>query len=160
MTAFFSWLIVLLFVAPPRPVIILPRDVLTSMGWMWQVHNWGWETGDEREFLGCLRGRIEGDSAWVESWSVADHLRQLRRAVGGECRTHRAFLGTWHVHPYDADTVAYEFKTRRLSLDDLATLAGDSALRIVIAVWDFDSLDAAMKLSDGRIIHPVDVVIQ
>ena len=142
------------------PVIILSRDVLTSMSWMWLVSNWGCETGDEREILGCLRGRIEGDSAWVESWSIAEHLQQLRRAVGGDCRTHHAFLGTWHNHPYDADTVAYEHKTRRLSLGDLATFAGDTTLRVLIVLWDFDSLDAAMKAPNGRIIHPVDVVIQ
>jgi hypothetical protein len=142
----------------PAQTIVLPRDVRTSMSWMWWVANHGWEVGEEREFLGCLAGRLQGDTAFVESWSVPEHLQQLRRAVGGDCLAHKAYLGTWHVHPYDADTVAFEFKTRHLSLGDLATFAGDPSLRITLVVWDFDSLDAAMKVGEV-VVHPVRVVV-
>jgi len=139
--------------------VVLPRDVLTSMNWLWRVTNTGWEIGEEREFLGCLHGRLGPDTLWIDSWSIPQDLQQLRRAVGGKCVENRNSVGTWHTDHYDGDRTNYDKKTRLLSLGDLATFTGDTALWVTLALWDVDSLDAAVKRR-GVIVHPATVVVR
>lgn len=112
----------------------------------------------QREFLGCLRGRIVGDTIRIERWVPAADLKQLPMAVAGNCDGVTGRLGTWHTHPYRADLQNLPVKERSLSAQDLETFAG-SEDRVTLMMWDVDSLDAAVK-RDGRVVHPVTVVVQ
>jgi hypothetical protein len=107
-----------------------------------------------REYLGCLQGERRGDTVFVQQWTQARHLRQLPLAVTGDCDSIPRLLGTWHTHPFRPDSLNRAIKERSLSKQDLRTLdeARDYALALVM--WDADSIDAAIRGLDGRVIHP------
>lgn len=113
----------------------------------------------QREYLGCLRGRVARDTVWVAGWEGARALKQLQFAVDGSCDHVRDFLGTWHTHPYRAGRDGRAVKERRLSPIDLATFA-ERTDRVTLVVWDVDSLDAAIRRPNGRVVHPAVVVVR
>lgn len=154
-------------------IVVLARSARNSMSAAWSRYNEHWdEQGDrntmermlgtlgptQREFLGCLQGRIVGDTILIEGWVPAADLKQLPMAVAGNCDRVTDLLGTWHTHPYRPDHRNLPVKERRLSAQDLATFAG-SKDRVTLAMWDVDSVDAAVKRG-GRIVHPAPVVEQ
>jgi hypothetical protein len=84
-------------------------------------------------------------------------LKQLQFAVTGTCDHVRHLIGTWHTHPYRASPDGDALKEPVLSAGDLATF-GSSRDRVILAAWDVDSIDAAVRSTDGRLIHPATVV--
>ena len=164
---------------PARPpaaggVIILSAEVRDSMASLFVRGNEHWNdlaeettlaqmlgTGrpTQLEYLGCLRGRTAGDTVWVEATMPAARMRRFQFAVTGTCDHVAELVGTWHTHPYRASPSGSALKERALSERDLSTFA-KSADRAVIAVWDSDSLDAAVRGVNGAVRHPAVTVVR
>ncbi|GEM_PF-668525 len=162
----------------PRPgeppgVVLLAPDVRDSINAIFLRNNRHWDelsrvntltqmlgTGPptQREYLGCLVGRTHGDTVWITAWAPAAHLRQLQFAVTGSCQHVAHLVGTWHTHPYRAAPDGHALKEPTLSATDLSTFA-DGSDRVVLAAWDVDSVDAAVRGADGTIHHPAAVVV-
>lgn len=113
----------------------------------------------QREYLGCLVGRASGYTVWVTSWAHARNLKQFQFAVTGSCDSVADMVGAWHTHPYRAAPDGHALKEPGLSPHDLTTFTGGSD-RAVIAAWDVDSLDAAVRAADGTILHPATLVVR
>jgi len=163
---------------PPRfpvfEVVLLPRAVRDSMRARWEENNRHWDelsdvntltqmlgTGKptQREYLGCLWGTISRDTLWIRGASAAHDLKQLQFAVAGSCDGVAQFVGTWHTHPYRADSGGRALKERELSRRDLETFVSARDL-VTIVMWDSDSLDAAAKRRDGTLLHPVPLAVR
>lgn len=155
-------------VAAPGPTVILTRPALDSMNVAFAASNLHWnELSDlntmermlgtvrptQREFLGCLQGRVRGDTIEVERWVPARNMKQLQLAVAGSCDSVPDLIGTWHTHPYRADLQNLPIKERSLSRQDLETF-GASQLVVTLVVWDQDSVDAAVRLPGRQTVHP------
>lgn len=158
---------------PDVPAVVLAREARDSMDAVFTRDNERWaEQADlntmermlatirpgTREFLGCLQGRVAGDSIVIERWVPAAGLRQLPLAVTGNCDSVPGLLGTWHTHPFRPDSQNLPLKERELSPQDLATFAG-SPDAVVLVMWDVDSLDAAVRRGP-RVIHPAAVTVR
>lgn len=154
-------------------VLLLPRAVRDSMGQVFATFNAHWdELADlntlermlgtvrptQREFLGCLQGRVTGDTVRVRSWVPAAGMKQLQLAVTGSCDSVPGLVGTWHTHPYHADLNNLPVKERRLSPQDLETFRA-SRLDATVVVWDVDSLDAATRRG-ATLRHPATVIVR
>lgn len=113
----------------------------------------------QHEYLGCLVGHASGDTVWVTSWAPARDLKQFQFAVTGSCDSVADMVGAWHTHPYRAAPDGHALKEPGLSPHDLTTFSQGHD-RVVIAAWDVDSLDAAVRAGDGTIRHPATVVVQ
>lgn len=114
----------------------------------------------QREYLGCLIGHAHGDTVWVTSWATARNLKQFQFAVTGTCDHVGSLVGAWHTHPYRAAPEdGHALKENVLSAHDLQTFAA-SHDRAVIAAWDVDSLDAAVRGDDGVVHYPAVVVVR
>lgn len=155
----------------PR-VVVLDRLARDSMSSVFRRFNQHWdELGDlttlermlgtirptQLEYLGCLQGTVQGDTMVIDGWQQAADLKQLQLAVAGNCDTVPHLVGTWHTHPYHADLQNLPIKERSLSVQDLQTFEASSDL-VTLVMWDVDSIDAALKLGDGKLTHPVEVV--
>jgi hypothetical protein len=164
--------------SPPSPpeTIVLAREVRDSINAIFLRFNRHWDelrgvntltqmlgTGHatQLEYMGCLLGRVSGDTVWVTHWRPARHMRQLQFAVTGDCTGMPHLLGSWHTHPYRADPNgwAQPLKEPMLSSTDLDTFGGGRD-QIVMAAWDRDSIDAALRAPDGRIQHPASLVVR
>lgn len=156
------------------PVVLLARGARDSMNAAFTQSNQHWdELADlntmermlgtirptQREFLGCLQGRVDAGTIRVDSWVPAQAMKQLQLAVAGRCDSVPRLIGTWHTHPYRADLQNLPIKERRLSAQDLETLAG-SRLSVTLVMWDRDSVDAAVRTPEGGIVHPAGVVVR
>lgn len=165
--------LILLGCKPPDPVIVLERPVLDSMNAIFLRSNEHWdELADltqmekmlgtirptQREFLGCLLGGHSGDTVWARAWIPARNMKQLQFAVTGDCDGIPDMIGTFHTHPYRADTLNRAIKEPVLAPQDLKTFASSSDL-ISLVIWDTDSIDAALRAIDGHLVHPARVVI-
>jgi hypothetical protein len=154
--------------------LVMPRAVRGSMNRLFLENNEHWdEVADmnqleqmlgsvgptQREYMGCLQGRVERDTVWVTGWRQAADLKQGQFWVDGSCDGVPRFLGTWHTHPFRADVGGKATKERGLSPLDLETFREGRDL-VALAVWDVDSLDAAIRLPGGAILHPVPVVVR
>jgi len=115
----------------------------------------------QREYLGCLRGRVSGDTTWILASEPARGMKQLQFAVTGSCTHLRDLVGTWHTHPFRADPRGGggPLKERVLSADDLRTFAAGCD-RVVLAVWDVDSMDVAARGRGEAVRHPAGVVVR
>lgn len=157
-----------------EPIVVLPRAARDSMTAVFRTFNRNWDQladlnmlekmlgtvrPTQREYLGCLIGRVERDTVQVERWVPARDMKQLPLAVGGSCDSIPNVVGTWHTHPYRADLNNLPLKERSLSPQDLETF-GASRWAVTLVMWDEDSLDAAARDPRGRAIHPVPVRIQ
>lgn len=159
--------------APITAIVIAP-DVRDSMNAIWSRSNQHWnELSDvntltqmlgtgrptQVEYLGCLIGRVDGDTLRVTGTRPARGMRQLQFAVAGSCDAVPGYVGTWHTHPFRADTAGNAMKERGLSAQDLDTfLRGHDAA--VLVVWDVDSLDAAARDGAGSVQHPMSVQVE
>jgi hypothetical protein len=156
------------------PIVVLPRAARDSMTAVFRTFNRNWDQladlntlekmlgtvrPTQREYLGCLIGRVERDTVHVERWVPARHMKQLPLAVGGSCDSIPNVVGTWHTHPYRADLDNLPVKERSLSPQDLETFAA-SRWAVTLVMWDEDSVDAAARDMRGSAIHPVPVRIQ
>jgi hypothetical protein len=155
-------------------VVVLPRAARDSMSAVFRTYNRNWDhladlntmermlgtiRPTQREYLGCLIGRVERDAVYVERWVPARHLKQLQLAVGGSCDSIPGVVGTWHTHPYRADRDNRPIKERSLSRQDLETFA-ESRWAATLVMWDEDSIDAAVRRPGGPPVHPAPVRIQ
>ena len=158
---------------PTFTTILVKPAVRDSMSAIWLENNRHWnELSDvntltqliggrptQREYLGCLVGNVARETLWIRGLAPARNLRQLQFAVSGDCDSVPGVVGTWHTHPYRADSSGRPAKERTLSALDLQTFDAAPDL-VTIAVWDVDSLDAAAKTERGAVRHPVPLVIR
>src|SRR6267378_8452279 len=153
--------------SPPFSVVTLPAELRGLMGALWVENNRHWDelagqntltqllgTGKptQREYLGCLVGDVAGDTLFIRRLVQAEHLKQLQFAVAGDCDGVERLVGTFHTHPYRADSAGRAVKERRLSEMDLNNFAAAPAL-VSLVMWDLDSLDVATKAVDGSVRH-------
>lgn len=158
------------------PVVVLPAVVRDSINVIFLRNNAHWNeladvntltqmlgTGKptQKEYLGCLIGHssASGDTVYVTDWTPALGMRQLQFAVTGHCEQVVGLVGTWHTHPYRADSTGHALKEPVLSAGDMTTFAAGHD-RVVMAVWDVDSIDAAVRDGDGAVQHPAAVVVR
>ena len=113
----------------------------------------------QREYLGCLQGRVDGGIVRIERWAQAADMKQLQLAVAGSCDSVPGLIGTWHTHPFRADLENLPIKERSLSAQDLETF-GRSRLVVTLVMWDRDSVDAAVRDARGAVIHPAVVRVK
>jgi hypothetical protein len=156
------------------PVIVLSRPGRDAMSAEFDRSNAHWnELADlntmermlgtirptQREYLGCLQGRVDGATIRVERWAPAANMKQLQLAVAGSCDSVPELIGTWHTHPFRADLDNLPLKERRLSAQDLETF-GHSGLAVTLVMWDRDSLDGAVRDVGGGVVHPAPVRVE
>jgi hypothetical protein len=159
---------------PSAPEIVLTAAVRDSMSAIFRTFNQHWnELGDlntlermlgtvrptQREYLGCLQGRIHDGSVRIDGWVPARDMKQLQLAVTGDCDGVPRLVGTWHTHPYHADLRNRPIKERSLSVQDLATFR-QSRQDVMLILWDVDSVDAALRRADGTVGHPAALRIE
>lgn len=159
--------------AAPHHDILIEIDpaVRDSMNAIWARSNLHWNelagentltqmlgTGKptQREYLGCLRGRRFGETLRIFATEPARDMKQLQFAVAGNCNGVPDLVGTWHTHPFRADSAGHALKERVLSRQDLDTFETGADAAVVV-VWDIDSLDVAVRDLDGTVMHPVAV---
>ncbi len=150
------------------PVIVVPSIVRDSLNSIWTQANVHWnEIADQnmltqalgtgkptqKEYLGCLIGDTNGDTFHVIGWIPAHDMKRFQFAVTGSCDSVPGAIGTFHTHPYRASPTGDALKEPGLSKQDLTTFASGND-RVLIVVWDVDSLDVALRSADGRIVHP------
>ena len=159
---------------PKFSVVILPTQTRGLMSALWVENNRHWDeladqntltqllgTGKptQREYLGCLMGDVAGDTLFVRRLVHAEHLKQLQFAVAGDCDGVEHLVGTFHTHPYRADSEGRAVKERGLSPMDLETFTAATDL-VTMVMWDLDSLDVATKAVDGSVRHPAAVRVR
>jgi hypothetical protein len=156
------------------PAVILSRSARDSMNAAFDRSNEHWDQladlntmermlgtirPTQREFLGCLQGRAAARSVRIDGWTPASGMKQLQLAVAGSCDSVPHLVGTWHTHPYRADLQNRPLKERGLSAQDLQTFTGTS-LAVTLVMWDRDSVDAAVRTDQGRVVHPARVRLE
>jgi len=159
---------------PKFSVVILPTQTRGLMSALWVENNRHWDeladqntltqllgTGKptQREYLGCLMGDVAGDTLFVGRLANAEDLKQPPFAEAADCDGVEHRVGTFHTHPYRADSAGRAVKERGLSAMDLKTFAAATDL-VTIVMWDLDSLDVATKAVDGSVRHPATVQVR
>ncbi|MBK5188449.1 MAG: hypothetical protein JJD97_09390 [Gemmatimonadaceae bacterium] len=152
----------------PDPVIVLPVPVRDALDSVWSTANLHWDeisdqntltqalgTGKptQKEYLGCIIGSTEADTVHVVGWVPANDMKRFQFAVTGSCDSVPGAIGTFHTHPYRAGPAGERLKEPRLSQQDLTTFMSGND-RVLIVLWDVDSLDVALRSADGRVVHP------
>jgi hypothetical protein len=89
----------------------------------------------------------------------AHHLKQLQFAVAGDCDGVERLVGTFHTHPYRADSAGRAVKERGLSAMDLETFTAAPDI-VTMVMWDLDSLDVATKAADGSVRQPMTLTVR
>ena len=161
-------------VAERLPVVILSRVARDSMNAAFAASNEHWDQlsdlntlermlgtirPTQREFRGCLQGSADGRTIRIDGYVPATDMKQLQLAVAGSCDSVSRLIGTWHTHPYRADQHNLPLKERQLSAQDLETFAG-SGLTVTLVMWDRDSIDAAVRLDGGQVVHPAGLIVE
>ena len=97
----------------------LPRAVLDSMNVVFAESNLNWDKlqdlntmermlgtvrPTQREYLGCLQGEVAPPIVTVDGYVPARNMRRLQLAVTGSCDSIAGVIGSWHTHPFHADT--------------------------------------------------------
>lgn len=157
----------------PKTVLI-PARVLASMNERFVENNEHWDEAPtmnritqllrsgrptQLEYMGCLTGEVSGDTVRVETWTEARNLIQLQFGVDGTCDHVTDLLGTWHTHPFRADVHGHPIKSRGLSDSDLRSFAqGDD--RLILVLWDVDSVTVAVRNGEGEPIYPAPAVVR
>lgn len=157
----------------PVRVILMANDVRDSMnlvflhatsGWK-KYHpnvnpmNYGRGSPIWRETMRCLHGRISTDTLWITSWESPRGERAFAAAVTGECDDSDNSVGSWHTHPWKADSLDHPIKTRGLSVGDLRAFRSSSD-RISLAQWDRDSITGAVRAFNGSMQYPIAVQVE
>lgn len=158
--------------AIPVRVILVANDVRDSMNIVFIHSTSGWRkyanvnpahfgrgTPIWRETMRCLRGRFSTDTLWITAWETPRDERAFAAAVTGECDDGDDAIGSWHTHPWRADSMQKPIKTRGLSVGDLRAFHSSSD-RISLAQWDRDSIAGAVRAFNGSVQYPVPVLIE
>ena len=150
------------------PVIIIPAAVRDSLNSVWSQANVHWnEIADQnmltqalgtgkptqKEYLGCLLGSSEADTFHVIGLIPAHDMKRFQFAVTGSCDSIPGVIGTFHTHPYRAAPTGEALKEPGLSKQDLMTFMGGTDLALIV-IWDVDSVDVALRSTDGHVVHP------
>jgi hypothetical protein len=157
----------------PLRVILVANDVRDSMNMVFLHSTSGWRSKKAnvnpanfgrgtpiwRETMRCLHGRISTDTLWITSWESPRGERAFAAAVTGECDDADNAVGSWHTHPWRADSMEKPMKTRGLSVGDLRAFRA-SADRISLAQWDRDSISGAIRSFNGSVQYPVPVLVE
>lgn len=157
----------------PLRVILVANDVRDSMNMVFLHSTSGWRSKKAnvnpanfgrgtpiwRETMRCLHGRISTDTLWITSWESPRGERAFAAAVTGECDDADDAVGSWHTHPWRADSMEKPMKTRGLSVGDLRAFRA-SADRISLAQWDRDSISGAIRSFNGSVQYPVPVYVE
>lgn len=157
----------------PLRVILVANDVRDSMNVVFIHATSGWRkysstsnpatfgrgTPIWRETMRCLHGRISTDTLWITSWETPRGERAFAAAVTGECDDGDNAVGSWHTHPWRADSMQKPVKTSRLSVEDLRAFRSSSDL-ISLAQWDRDSIAGAVRAFNGSVQYPVPVLVE
>ena len=157
----------------PLRVILVANDVRDSMNMVFLHSTSGWRKKNAninpanfgrgtpiwRETMRCLHGRISTDTLWITSWKSPRGERAFAAAVTGECDDADDAVGSWHTHPWRADSMQKPLKTRGLSVGDLRAFRA-SADRISLAQWDRDSISGAIRSFNGSVQYPVPVLVE
>ena len=157
----------------PLRVILVANDVRDSMNVVFLHSTSGWKNYHPnvnpmnygrgspiwRETMRCLHGRISSDTLWITSWEAPRGERAFAAAVTGECDDSDDAVGSWHTHPWRADSLQHPLKTRGLSLGDLRAFRASSD-RISLAQWDRDSISGAVRDFNGSMQYPIAVQVE
>ena len=157
----------------PLRVILVANNVRDSMNMVFLHSTSGWRKKNAninpanfgrgtpiwRETMRCLHGRISTDTLWITSWESPRGERAFAAAVTGECDDADDAVGSWHTHPWRADSMQKPMKTRGLSVGDLRAFRA-SADRISLAQWDRDSISGAIRSFNGSVQYPVPVLVE
>ena len=157
----------------PLRVILVANDVRDSMNVVFLHSTSGWKNYHPnvnpmnygrgspiwRETMRCLHGRISSDTLWITSWEAPRGERAFAAAVTGECDDSDDAVGSWHTHPWRADSLQHRLKTRGLSLGDLRAFRASSD-RISLAQWDRDSISGAVRDFNGSMQYPIAVQVE
>ncbi len=156
----------------PVRVILVANDVRDSMNMVFLHSTSGWRkyhnvnpanfgrgTPIWRETMRCLRGRISTDTLWITAWETPRGERAFAAAVTGECDDSDQAVGSWHTHPWRADSMQKPIKTRGLSVGDLRAFHASSDL-ISLAQWDRDSIAGAVRAFNGSVQYPIPVLVE
>jgi hypothetical protein len=160
--------------APAEAAVVITDSVRAELDSIFRESNTHWNelagesqiaqmlgTGKptQLEYMGCLQGRAAGDTIWVYGTTPARGMKRFQFAVTGTCDHVPDLVGTWHTHPYRAALDGNALKERTLSTKDLGTFAKGSD-RALMAVWDADSVDVAVRSVNGTIRHPSALVVR
>ncbi len=156
----------------PVHVILIANDVSDSMNMVFLHSTAGWRKYHNvnpmnygkgspiwRETMRCLRGRLSSDTLWITAWESPRGERGFAAAVTGECDDRADAVGSWHTHPWRADSVERPVKTRGLSVGDLRAFRA-STDRISLAQWDRDSIAGAVRAFNGSVQYPMPVQME
>jgi hypothetical protein len=157
----------------PLRVILVANDVRDSMNMVFLHSTSGWRkyplninpanlgrgTPIWRETMRCLRGRISTDTLWITGWEAPRGERAFAAAVTGECDDRDDAVGSWHTHPWRADSANKPRKVRGLSIGDLRAFRASSDL-IALAQWDRDSIAGALRSFNGSMQYPMPVLVE
>jgi hypothetical protein len=156
----------------PLRVILVANDVRDSMNMVFIHATAGWKkylnvnpanlgrgTPIWRETMRCLHGRISTDTLWITSWESPRGERAFAAAVTGECDDSDNAVGSWHTHPWRADSMQRPIKTRGLSVGDLRAFHASTDL-ISLAQWDRDSIAGAVRAFNGSVQYPIPVLVE
>ena len=154
--------------------IVLARAVLDSMNLIfiqanehwneladlnWMERSLGTVRPTQREYLGCLLGEVRGDTLVVDDWKPAANMKRLMLAVTGDCSGLARYVGTFHNHPYLADSQNRATKQRFLAPQDLQSFEASGDL-VAMVIWDPDSVDAALRTPSGGFVREQPVVVR
>jgi hypothetical protein len=157
----------------PLRVILVANDVRDSMNIVFLHATSGWKNYHRnvnpmiygrgspvwREAMRCLHGKISTDTLWITSWEAPRGERAFAAAVTGECDDSDDAVGSWHTHPWRADSLQHAVKTRGLSVGDLRAFRASSD-RISLAQWDRDSISGAVRAFNGSLQYPISVLVE
>jgi hypothetical protein len=157
----------------PLRVILVANGVRDSMNMVFLHSTSGWRkyptsinpanfgrgTPIWRETMRCLRGRISTDTLWITGWETPHGERGFAAAVTGDCADGDEAIGSWHTHPWRADSMQKPIKTRGLSIGDLRAFHASADL-ISLAQWDRDSIAGAVRAFNGSVQYPIPVLVE
>jgi hypothetical protein len=157
----------------PVRVILVANDVRDSMNAVFLHSTSGWKKYHPnvnamnfgrgspiwRETMRCLHGKLSTDTLWITSWEAPHGERAFAAAVTGDCDDSDDAVGSWHTHPWKADSLDHPIKTRGLSVGDLRAFRASSD-RISLAQWDRDSITGAVRAFNGSMQYPIRVLVE
>jgi hypothetical protein len=112
-----------------------------------------------RETMRCLHGKVSTDTLFITSWEAPQGERAFAAAVTGDCQDSDDAVGSWHTHPWKADSLDHPIKTRGLSVGDLRAFRSSSD-RVSMAQWDRDSITTAVRDFNGSMQYPIAVKVE